>query len=250
VLCCLAGQSDAATGSAVRTREVDDRIIGIVSQVAWGAVKDVLDAGLGTMHTVRQTDDMERARTMLRVLSTISLWIDGQERAGIFAWAAAVNRVCGYVLDRNHAGSVEYGYSVHVRGYLVSRLTRIADDSVVLTTTTGWTEVVPITKRITRRIPIHVSIEIRATESGIFGLENRRITHIRGVAMGAADTREFRCGLIRRIAEQRAADELDIGLAEALRTIDERGTGWYLAAGGDDLVTVLRSVIQIGRRMR
>jgi hypothetical protein len=112
---------------------------------------------------------------------------------------------------------------------------------VVLTTSTGWTERIKITERLTREIPIHVRVFIMAKES------EHGTTHISGVATGYADTRDFDCRLVRRIAEQRAADELDSGLADALERIQTGGTELY-QHGASDVLTIVRASINIGSR--
>ena len=66
---------------------------------------------------------------------------------------------------------------------------------------------------------------------------------------GHADLRAFRCGIVRRIAEQRAADELDAGLADALATI-QRGVEGFYAAGASDVLMVLHEAVKIGKRVR
>ncbi len=236
VLLCLSLLADAAaaTGSATRTMAVDDSIAGIVGQVIAGAVSDVFASGL-------QRDGRIDPMVYRELLESISLRIDDQPRTGIIAWLAAINRVAGYVCDRQTVGSIQYSYSVRLRGYVVQRETRIANDSVFLTTSTGWTETVQF-GRLTRRIPIHVAIRIEAIESA-------GKTLLVGTATGWANLSSFRCGLVRRIAEQRAAAEFDAGLGRALRTIQREGTDLY-QHGASDVLHIIHEAIQIGKRVR
>jgi hypothetical protein len=101
-----------------------------------------------------------------------------------------------------------------------------------------WTESVPV-GRSTRRIPIHVRITIDATEGN-------RATLLVGTATGTADTRDFRCGFVRRIAERQAERALADGLAKCLRDIERGGRGYY--AGGAEMTDVLDG-IKIGIRL-
>ena len=121
----------------------------------------------------------------------------------------------------------------------IRRETRISDGELLLTTDVRWVETVKITNRITREVPIHVTMQITATES-------TGQTVLRGVATGEAGTEEFRCGVIRGIAERRAAAELNTGLARAISAIESGGRRYY-ASGSADIAGVLRDSIGIGR---
>jgi hypothetical protein len=134
---------------------------------------------------------------------------------------------------------VEYRYQLSVRGYAVSRCTEISDGCVTLTTSTGWVETVKI-GRLTREIPINVTVVIEATE----GVGR---TRLHGYARGHADLAEFRCRLIRRFADKQAAAELDSGLATALLRIQTGGTELY-EHGASDVLTIVRESIRIGSR--
>jgi hypothetical protein len=94
--------------------------------------------------------------------------------------------------------------------------------------------------RTTKRIPIYVTITIRATETD-------GATRIVGIGRGTADTSDFACGLVRRIAEKRAADELRTGLADALLRIQEGGERYY-AGGASYVLSIVQSSIDIGNR--
>ena len=109
---------------------------------------------------------------------------------------------------------------------------------MILTTSIGWVETVKV-GRGTKRIPINVSIFIRATESN-------GATRITGVARGTADTSDFDCGIVRRIAESKATSQFATGLPEALKRIQRGGTELY-AAGASDVLTIVRDAIRIGR---
>lgn len=239
ILLLFAVRANAASGSAQHSMEVDDSIAGIVGQVILGGVKDVLP----TLWK-RATDSEGTGRGNLLPLPNDSgfcptLRIDGISRIGWRAWAEAGWRVVGYAADTQHAGSVCYDYRLRIRGYDIRRQTEIADGYVLLTTSTGWIETVKI-GRLTREIPIHVSISIRADETDL------RTTRIVGSATGTADTRDFQCRIVRRIAEQRAAAELDSGLTDALLRIQRDGTGFY-RGGASDVLSALEA-IDIGER--
>lgn len=227
----------AAPGSAVRTMESKRRIPEIVLQVIAGAVSDGLHG----------TDGRFSGLSGVGRFGFSGLKIDGEQREGFWAWCGAAYRVAGYAASdgsevRRRGGSVEYSYQLTVRGYVVRRSTRIQDGHVLLTTSTGWVETVPI-GRLTRRIPIRVTFTITALE-----IESGSV--LRGLATGTADTGEFRCGIVRRIADQRASNELDSGLAEALGAIQREGIRYY--QGAAELAPVLdemRRAINFGRRI-
>ena len=122
--------------------------------------------------------------------------------------------------------------------------TAVQDGYVCKTISTGWVERVPITKRITREIPIHVVLSIEA-----YHLPGGA-TEIVGQGVGYADCSDFRCGLVRRIAKQRAADELRDGLADALERIQEGGARLYLSGDTGRVVEILRAAVKIGRAVR
>jgi hypothetical protein len=227
-----------ATATAERRMETGASIEEIIGRVAWGAVSDVIGG--------EQTERFDLGGLVRQeVLRTAELTIDGHPRTGWAAWAGAAWRVCGYALDKQNAGSVEYSYHINIRGFAVKRHTEIRDGRVTLTTSTGWVERVPITKGIVRRIPIHVSITIRADETDL------QSTRIVGTATGTADTRSFRCGLVRSIADSAASRELDAGLRQALETVQRRGVQWYLGATElGDVIEILQDGIELGRRLR
>ena len=235
-------RADAATGSAVRSAEYEQTISGIIARVALGGVKDVL-ASEGTVSIRRAIADYAGGSgTSGFGVADVRLTIDGRHVKGIAGVAHAINRVAGYALDSRSGGSVEYVYRLRIRGYDVRRSTRIENDHVVLTTSTGWTEVVPITKRITREVPINVAIRIAATESGGH-------TRVVGTAYGAADTRQFKCSLVHRFAERMAGEKLSDGLTVALRTIQTGGERFY-AAGASDVLDAIHRAVKIGKLVR
>jgi hypothetical protein len=226
----------SASGSASRTAEYEQSIGGIVLQCIAGAISDGMD---GRTHG----SDWSLARINAAVeAADIRLRIDGQPRTGWRAWAEAVWRVVGYVGDRQHAGSVGYEYRVRLSGFDdVTTSTEIRDGRVVKIVNASWVEVVKI-GRLTRRIPIHVSIEIRATES------SDGVTRLVGTATGRADMRDFDCGLVRRFADKRASDELREGLDTALSTIQREGVAFY--RGADAIAPVverIRAGFDLGR---
>ena len=226
-----------ASGSAERTLESRDSIAGILGQVALGAMRDATTS-ISTNPNADRRGTVDQIRRGLRD-SDPRLWIDGRPRRGIFAWLAAVDRVCGYVLDRRSEGSVAYSYCLEIQQYNVLRRTRVVNDQVTLTTSTGWVERVPITGRITREVPINVVVEIRATEQA-------GSTTIEGTARGTAGTDAFRCRVVRAIAEDRAGVELATGLERALEQAETGGRDWY-ASGASDVLDALRAAIRIGR---
>jgi len=234
-----------ASGSAERSMTTDASIGRIVASVAWGAVNDA-----ASQIRVRRTveDDARGSRTAWARLQAVgldkvALQIDGESRTGHRAWAKAVASVIGYIADCRKTGSVGYGYRLRVRGYDIRRTTVIQDGHVLLTTDAWWVEYVKV-GRSTRRIPIHVTIRITA-------VENAGNTVLVGAGWGVADTSAFRCGIVRRIAEQQAAEQLDAGLANALATIERGGRQFY--AGGAEIADVLDGInlgIKIAGRIR
>ena len=237
--------ADAATSSAVRSAEYNQTILGIVGQLVVGGVEDVTTSG--SSGSIRG-----KAKAAVSVMGTASLTIDGEPAKGLAAWLHAVNRIAGYALDRQTAGSIDLAYGMTIRGYPIRTATKVTNDHVTKTFTTGWTEVVRIPvpkplqrwlgKEVIRRIPINVAFQITAAETA-------GSTVCRGVATGTARTDAFRFGCIRRIAEQRAADELDAGLAEALRTIQTKGEGLY-AAGASDVLRAIHVAFEFGKGWR
>lgn len=234
-----------ASGSAERSMTTEASIGRIVASVAWGAVSDVFSH--------RDSVNVRPSPTAMGRLvreADPTLRIDGIERTGWRAWAEAGIRVARYVANetsetdrRGHrgdgeveriSGSVGYSYRLDVRGYGLRRETRITDGHVLLTTDAWWVETVQVTRRISRRIPIHVQISIRADET------DSRSTRIVGAATGTADTRDFRCGIVRRIAEQRAADTLRTELDRTLVGIQRRGTYYY--HGADEISGILDGI--------
>jgi hypothetical protein len=216
-----------------------DSGIGEIQRV-FGGLSNVI--GRFTAVGNSETAKSDTAKNFGRVLREMepTLRIDGQERTGILAWLVAVNRVASYALDREHGGCVAYGYRLSVRGYDVRRHTEICDGRVILTTSTGWVERIRITDRITREVPIHATITITARES-------TSSTRIVGSALATANLSEFRCGLVRRFADKRAAAELDSGLADALLRIERGGTTLY-QHGASDVLSIVRDAIRIGSR--
>lgn len=217
-----------ATGHAERSMETDASIGRIVASVAWGAVSDVAlswEADFGAI--------ANRVGGILASHTTpvVSLAIDGESRTGWRSWAAAGLRVGGYVADVRSDGSVGLAYSLQIRGYAISTTTAVSDGQVIKTVDAWWTETTPIIGRITRKVPIHVSITIRATEDA-------ETTRLIGIATGTADTSDFRCQRIRRNrAEPDANAALRVQLPAVLRTIEREGRLFY--AGGADIADVL-----------
>jgi hypothetical protein len=236
-LICAAILMLGASVSVQREIETNDTIAGIVAQVLWGAVEDafVRDAESKDCSGIRAAGS--------DLLSSLRLRIDGQPRTGFWSWAGAAYRVAGYALDRQSGGCVTYSYRLRVRGYDVRRHTEISDGRVTLTTSTGWTEMVPVL-RSTKRILIYVSFVIAATErSGK--------TSLLGSATGWADCSEFDCRLVRSVAERTAATELRYGLGRFWLAAETTGRDWY--AGGSELAPILdglRAGFEMGRRLR
>ena len=233
-----------ASGSAERRMDVPgETIAGIIFQVGKGAAEDVL----GRRWSGSKRHDYGS------VLRSVRLEIDGQPRTGIFSWLAAFDRTAGYALDRKTEGSVRLRYHLNIQGYGIERESVYRNDEVTLTTSTGWVERVPITKRLTREVPISVAIEIAATETAAG-------THLRGTARGTADTRAFTCPIVQQFAANRAADTLDLELGRLLATVERRGTAWFHAGEFspefDRLRTAIRSALDLrllgggGRRNR
>lgn len=229
-----------ASGHAERSMESADTIAGIVAQCGKGLFDDF-------RQTHQSRGSGQGIEGFLEAASKIQpkLTIDGQSRAGMRAWAEAAWQVGGYVADCRDAGSVEYAYRLRVRGYDVRRSTTIQDGRVVLTTDAWWIETVPVTRRISRRVPIHVTITISASE------RSGPATVLVGTAIGRADTREFQCGIVRRIAERQAADTLNGSLRTALADIERGGRQFY--AGGEEIADMLDRIklgINIGQLLR
>jgi hypothetical protein len=179
------------------------------------------------------------------------LEIDGLPRSGFLAWAEGVYRIAGFSLGFRSEGSVGYSYGLRIRDCDIRRETRIIDGELLLTTDVRWVERVKISDRITREIPIHVSIEIRATERASTGDAGTAKTYLVGTARGNADTSAFCFRPVRRIADRAACRELDTGLQRALAAIETGGRDYYLAgamsAESSEIVEMLRTAIRIGR---
>ena len=190
----------ASTGSASRETTVPVSIERVLWGVICGGVRDVL-----------LNSRSSRVRLRLPDVS-VSLRIDGTVRSGIAAWAGAAYRVAGYATDRRTDGSVEYGYRLRIRGFVVERRTRIADGCVVLTTDV-YGSIGP------RGELTHVRLVLQGTEIGMD-------TRLRGSLTGWSRIGD-RCGLVRRIAERAISREL----AAVLADIETKGRGLY--ASGD-----------------
>jgi hypothetical protein len=235
-----------ATGHAERSVTVEgQQIAGVFARVIGGAVGDAFRT-----HDSGQADiSKHRAWRAIQGLD-LQLTIDGQPQTGWRSWGEAVWRVVGYAATDAGAvgpaggddasGSVGYSYRLQLRGYDVRRATRIENGRVVLTTDAWWTETVPVLGRITRRVPIHVCITIRADE------DSDGTTRIVGTVTGTADTSDFRCRRIRnKHAEPEANAAFRVQLPAVLRDIQQRGTDLYL--GSADIGPVLDG---IGEAMR
>jgi hypothetical protein len=229
-----------ATGHAERSMVVEQEISGIVARCVAGGVKDVFS---GT----RQGLQGGRTGSYIRASGkTLQLQIDNQPRTGWKSWVEAVCRTAGYAADWKLDGSIEYEYRLRLRGYDIRRATRIENGCVVLTTDAWWVEVVPV-GRSTRGIQIHVTITITARE-------HNESTLLVGLATGTAGLADFRCRIVRRIAERQASEALRVGLAEALLSVEFRGREWYFASDNyagvlDGIGEAMRTVgPRIGRR--
>lgn len=207
--------------------ETDDTIAGIVAQCLGGLASDGWQ-GLDK-------------RSRISLDSFPQLTIDGQSREGLRAWGEAAWRVGGYVADVRTAGSVDIACRLRLGRRTVVTSTAVSDGRVEKVIDAWWTETVHVTKRITRRIPIHVQITIRASEI-------EAGTVLVGEARGYADTSDFHCRGVRfRIAEPQATASLNAGLRDALRTIERGGRQFY--AGGAEIADVLDRIhlgIEIG----
>jgi hypothetical protein len=252
VLLMLALSLDVSAGESVdvtvrREVETNDKIAHIIARVAWGAVEDVF----GKLAAIGNADASTRNSTadIGRILREMEpeLRIDGTERTGIWSWIGAAYRIAGYALDTQHSGSVGYSYWIRIRGYHVRRDTWITDEHVLLTTSTGWVERVPITSRIVREVPIYVRIRVDATET-----EGPRCgTRILGTATGRAGLSDFECGIVRSIAARTAAEQLGIGLGRFGLDAETAARRWY--AGGNEIGEILddlQRAINFGRRVR
>lgn len=231
-----------ATASAERRLDVaGETIAGIVVQVAGGAFNDLL-----RNQTTDRLGSFGSAGKMLRS-SNPRLWIDGQPRTGVISWLAAVNRVAGYALDRETAGSVCLAYRITARGYNIHTTSTYRDGLVRKTVATGWTETVKVLGR-TRRIPVHVSFSIRAHEA------SGGTVRIVGTATGTADTQDFRCRLIRSAADRRAAAVLHDGMRRILLAVEDKSIAWYHAGEFspefDRLRTEVGAALRAGRLRR
>lgn len=233
-----------APASASREMTVEGQTIaGVVFQMGKGAFNDL---SIGS----DESGPAGQARRLSTSISGMHLTIDGTRRSGFSGWWDAGRRVGGYVLDTQHAGSVEIAYRLRARGYTVDTTSIYRDGFVSKSFSTGWTErvVIPLPKflqrllkkkAIIREVPIHVTIEIRATETN-------GTTRIVGIGRGTADTSDFACGLVRRIAEQRAAAELRNGLAAVLLRIQTEGTRLYFAGDPGEVAKIIQQEVRIG----
>lgn len=226
----------SASGHAERSMETDASIGRIVAQCAKGAFDD-----LATKDTMRRLREAIGSSGGQRAWPVPTLRIDGEPRAGLQAWGQAAWRVGGYVADVRTAGSVDIACRLRLGRRTVVTSTAVSDGRVVKVIDAWWTETVQVTKRITRRVPIHVTITIRASETA-------EGTLLVGEARGYADTSDFHCRGVRfRIAEPQATASLNAGLRDALRTIERGGRQFY--AGGADIAGALDKVklgIKIG----
>lgn len=225
----------SATGSAQRSLVVEQEISGILLRVAWGEVSDVSLRGrfraTGVVGSSFEIPD-------------VSLTIDSQPRTGWRAWGEAAIRVTYYAVaaDNRREGFVQYSYVINLRKYCIQRRTTISDGCVTLTTDIQWTEQVDI-GRLTREIPIYVRVVINANErSGG--------TVIVGTGTGTADTSDFQCFIVRRIAERQAAATLDRELPRVLRAIEQRGRSWYAAGEMPSIVSSIGDGIRAIGRLR
>jgi hypothetical protein len=151
----------------------------------------------------------------------VLLRIDGQPRTGVFAWAAAAERVAGYVLDRRRDGSVAYLYRVSVRGYVVVRHTEIRDGRVTLTT--------DIYGAIGPRGELYrVTLVLRAIEN------SETKTTITGSLVGYSHIGD-RCRIVRRIAERTISREL----AAVLGDIESKARGLYHSGDITEMIDLL-----------
>lgn len=216
-----------ATGEARREVVVDQHVSGIVARVVIGAVSDGIQVAESAGGIQR------KAKAAISVLESAVLTIDGEPRTGWRAWGEAGWRVGAYAIDARHDGSVGLAYRLRIRRYNIATSTAVSDGSVVKQIDAWWTEVVPV-GRSTREIPIHVSISIRADEVG------SGTTRIVGTATGTADTSDFACGLVRRIAERKASETLDRELDRCLVGIQRKGTDLY--HGADEYTNLLDGI--------
>lgn len=225
-----------ASGSATRSLESEQSIAGIVAGVVYGGVKDGLQ--------LRKVHGIAEVFTCPTLNSRPMLSIDSQPRTGWRAWGEAAIRVTYYAVaaDNRRKGSVQYSYVINLRKYCIQRRTTISDGCVTLTTDIQWTEQVDI-GRLTREIPIYVRVVINANErSGG--------TVIVGTGTGTADTSDFQCFIVRRIAERQAAATLDRELPRVLRAIEQRGRSWYAAGEMPSIVSSIGDGIRAIGRLR
>lgn len=187
-------------GSASREIVVEPPIAQIVWQCVVGGVKDVW-----TKFERRGTRD----RAAFGDWTSPSLRIYGRPRSGIIAWAAAANRVAGYILDRRTDGSVCLRFAYRFRGFNIIREDYVAD-GVIRLTADAYGSVGP------RGELYHVRLVLLATE------RREGETAITGTATGWSHIGD-RCRLVRRIAEPRITD----AMRDALATIDAGGRGLY-----------------------
>lgn len=198
--------AEAATGTATRSLETRESISRIVLEVANGGIQDGFRARV-------QSKDVARAIREGHGLPTLQ--IDGRPRTGPIAWLAACNRVAGYILDRNAAGSVEYSYRLRIRGLNVWRSTRIEDGHVLLTT--------DISGPMAGGRLYYAKLLIVSTES------QAGTTTISATAKASSHIGE-RCRIVRRIAEREISKGLD---RQLLAAIEAGGRRWHEAGHVD-----------------
>jgi hypothetical protein len=190
----------------------DETIAGVAAQVVRGALKEMLS------RPGRDALDLQNVLSAVRAAQP-RVWIDGEEQDGFWGWVRAAYRVAGYAVNRRHEGSVRLTYRLTLEGYPLARESLYRDDLVALTTTTGWTEVVPVLRDV-RRIPIAIQdvLLARQTAAGVV---------FAGTASGCAKLDDFRCRWIRGVAAGKTRDGLTDGLTELLETIEVRGAEFY-----------------------
>lgn len=226
----------SATESASRSKDVaDETIAGIMLRVAAGGVQDILHRpgeGLSFTNIVKRFSDVD-----------LQLEIDGFKQIGAMGWVRAVVRIVAYTADWQKSGAVHLIYTFHFDEYVVRRESVYSNDHVVFITDISWVETVPITRRITKTIPIAVRFTITASNVSA-------AVHIDGLAQGSVDLSGFRCPLIKKVADRKAADKLSGSLSAALLKIDQQGTVWFHSANLPSIIKDIRDTLKIAWRMR
>lgn len=208
-----------ASGSAARTVESPQSIVGTVVRMTTGLV--ARKAGEGLADGITNWGSVRER--LVRGNGSTSLSIDCQRSGGLADWIRGISRVCEYVADTATSGSVCWSGGRNVRGRWVRWSVTVSDNRLVVTGDT-WN---------VARLD-HVRLVIRADEYA-------GGSRIAGAATGWTTLGQH-CGLVRRIVER----EIRKGLAGPLARIEVSGRELY--AGGDPAVLIEAFVSRLGGR--